>query len=48
MIDGVTLRIEMRFAEERRHHGEKHQQDQPRRIDEQAGGEADIVTMSCA
>ena len=39
-IERVALRVEMRLAEEGRHQRQQQQHDQPRRIDDQAGGEA--------
>ena len=40
IVERIALRVEMRLAEERRHQGDEQQNDEPRRVDEQAGGEA--------
>ena len=40
VVERIALRVEMRLAEERRHQSEKQQEDQPRRVQDQAGGEA--------
>ena len=41
VVERVAQRVEMRLADERRHQRHRQQHDQPWRVDQQAGGEAD-------
>ena len=40
VVERVALRVEVRLADERRHERDREQHDQPRRVDDEAGGEA--------